>query len=135
MSNSDLYKQASRLKLRFESNKGFLSVEQLWEVPLTSPSGFCLDHIARNVNLALKDTGEGSFVEAVIPEGKVENELRLEILKDIIATIKLEERKAKQDEKTKAQEKQRLLEILAKKKDSALEELSVEEIQKRIEAL
>ena len=134
MSNSDLYKQASRLKLRFESNKGFLSVEQLWDVPLTSPSGFCLDHIARNVNSALKDTGEGSFVEAVIPEGKVENELRLEILKDIIA-VKLAERKARQDERAKAQEKQRLLEILAKKKDSALEELSVEEIQKRIEAL
>ena len=134
MSNSDLYKQASRLKLRFESNKGFLSVEQLWDVPLMSPSGFCLDHIARNVSLALKDTGEGSFVEDVIPEGKEENELRLEILKDIIA-VKIAERKAKQDEKAKAQEKQRLLEILAKKKDSALEELSVEEIQKRIEAL
>ena len=134
MSNSDLYKQASRLKLRFESNKGLLSVEQLWDVPLMNPSGFCLDHIARNVSLALKDTGEGSFVEDVIPEGKEENELRLEILKDIIA-VKLAERKAKQDEKAKAQEKQRLLEILAKKKDSALEELSVEEIQKRIEAL
>jgi hypothetical protein len=90
--------------------------------------------MARNVKIALEDIGEVSFVEEVTSEDKVENELRLEILKDIIA-VKLAERKAKQDEKAKAQEKQRLLEILAKKKDSALEELSVEEIQKRIEAL
>lgn len=134
MSNSNIYKEASRLNLRFLSNKGWLTVEQLWEVPLTNASGFCLDHIAREVYLLLKDTAEGSFVEETVSPSKKEDELRLEILKDIIAT-KLEERKAKQDEKVKAQEKQRLLEILAKKKDSALEELSVEEIQKRIEAL
>lgn len=134
MSNSNIYKEASRLNLRFLSNKGWLTVEQLWEVPLINPNGFCLDAIAREVHLRLKHVTEGSFVEeTVIPE-QHEDELRLEILKDIIAT-KLEERKAKQEEKVKAQEKQRLLEILAKKKDSALEELSVEEIQKRIEAL
>jgi len=134
MSNSDLYKQASRLKLRFFSSKGWLTTEQLWEVPLLNGGDFCLDAIARDVHSRLKNVIEGSFVEeAVLPE-KHEDELRLEILKDIIAT-KLEERKAKQDEKAKAQEKQRLLEILAKKKDSALEELSVEELQKRIEAL
>ena len=134
MSNSDLYKQASRLKLRFLSTKGFLSVEHLWDIPLTNPSGPSLDRMARNVKIALEDIGEVSFVEEITSEDKVENELRLEILKDIIA-VKIAERKAKQDEKAKAQEKQRLLEILAMKKDSALEELSVEEIQKRIEAL
>jgi hypothetical protein len=134
MSNSNIYKEASRLNLRFLSNKGWLSVEQLWEVPLINGGGFCLDAIAREVHFKLKKVTEGSFVEEIVIPEQREDELRLEILKDIIAT-KLEERKAKQDEKAKAQEKQRLLEILAKKKDSALEELSVEEIQKRIEAL
>ena len=38
------YREASRAKLRFQSPRGSLSVEDLWDIPLTGP--FSLNEIA-----------------------------------------------------------------------------------------
>ena len=46
----NLFLQATREKFRFESSKGDLSVEQLWDLPLTSRTGFDLDTVAKAVN-------------------------------------------------------------------------------------
>ena len=58
----NLFLQATREKFRFESPKGDLSVEQLWDLPLTSRTGFDLDTVAKTVNADLKASNEESFV-------------------------------------------------------------------------
>lgn len=89
---SNIYKQASRIGLRI----GNYSVEQLWTLPLSSksPTAACLNNLAVAVYNELKGTSEISFVSSS-PNSKVRalNELRLDLLKDIIHT-RQEESKA-----------------------------------------
>ena len=60
-----MFEQASRLKLRFTTARGSLSVEDLWDLPLTSTTGKPnLDDIAKSLNRELRATSEEtSFVE------------------------------------------------------------------------
>lgn len=89
---SNIYKQASRIGLRF----GSYSLEQLWSLPLSSksPTAASLNNLAVAIYNELKGTSEISFVSSS-PNSKVRalNELRLDLLKDIIHT-RQEEAKA-----------------------------------------
>lgn len=62
------------------------------------------------------------------------DELRLEILKHI-RDVKQAEAKAVREASARRAEKERLLEIVAQKKQGQLAELSVEELEARIAAL
>ncbi len=128
-----LFEKASRKKLRFPSTKGELSVEQLWDLPLTSNNGFDLDTIAKAVNKTVKETAEESFVKPVV-SANVLPALRLEVVKRIIE-VKLEEADKATKAAAKRQERQQLLEALAHSKQNELAGLSPEEIQKRLDAL
>lgn len=130
----NIFEQASREKLRFDSVRGELTVENLWDLSLESKTGFDLDTIAKSVKRKLNEMAEESFVKTSTSVQQQLHELRLEILKHVINS-KLEARKAAQDAATKKAEKQKLLEVLSKKKDQALENLSLEEIEKRISEL
>jgi hypothetical protein len=134
MSEVNIYKAATQQALRFPSQKGGLTVEQLWELPLTSRSGFDLDTTAKAVNMLLKDEAEESFVEKSTNPAKAKLELMLEIVKDVIGT-KQEQAKAAAKRKANADEKARLTEVLHGKKDAALQALTPDEIQARIDAL
>ena len=129
-----MFEKASRLKLRFDSLKGQLSVENLWDLPLQSKSGFDLDTVAKTVNQELKGVTEESFVETCANPRKGELELKLEIVKHVIKT-RQDENAAAANAVAKREERKRLEGILATKQASALEQLSVEEIQKRLDDL
>lgn len=124
----EIFLKAVRMKLRFQTNKGLLSVEELFDLKLTE-----LDSVAIAVNKQLKDSKEESFI-ATKTKANTELELRLEILKAIIE-IKQTEAKAKSDKAKKDQELERLNELLLRKQDSALEQLSPDEIKARIAEL
>lgn len=134
MSEVNIYKAASQAALRFPSIKGSLSTEDLWQLPLTSRSGFDLDTTAKSVNAMLKDEKEESFVEKSTNPQRVQLQLMLDILIDIIGTKQEQATKAAQ-RKVNQSEKARLLEVLHGKKDEALQALTPEEIQARIDAL
>lgn len=134
MSEVNIYKEASISALRFPSIKGSLSVEQLWEMPLTSRTGFDLDNVAKTVNAALKEEAEESFVEKSTNPRKVQLQLMLDILKDVISTKQDFAKKASK-QKANATEKARLLEVLHGKKDQELQALTPAEIQARIDAI
>lgn len=134
MTDVNIYKAACRQALRFPSTKGTLATEDLWELPLTSRTGFDLDTIAKAVNQALKEEAEESFVETSTNPRKTQLELMLELLKDIIGTKQEEARKATL-QKANATEKARLLEVLHGKKDAELQALTPAEIQARIDAI
>ena len=123
-----MYKEASKMKLRFVTVKGNLSVEDLWDLSLTA-----LDKMAVAIDEQISKNPKKSFISESTPEDKV-SKLKLDILKDIINT-KLEEKAKKDSEKQKISERNKLLEILAKKEEASLENLSIEELKKKISEL
>lgn len=133
--SQNIFEQAARQKVRFQSTKGELTVEQLWDLPLTSKTGFDLATIGKATHRALRDMADESFVVVTKPDSaQARLELQMAIIKHII-TVKQDEADEREAAARKAQERERLTEILAKKQDAALESLSVEELQARINGL
>lgn len=130
----NLFLQATREKFRFESTKGDLSVEQLWDLPLTSRTGFDLDTVAKAVNANLKSSNEESFVNVSNNPAVSRLQAQLEVVKAIIE-VKLAQAEAAKKRAEKAAERQRLMEVLHSKKDQELQGLSVEEIERRLSQL
>ena len=130
----NLFLQATREKFRFESNKGDLSVEQLWDLPLTSRTGFDLDTVAKTVNANLKSSNEESFVNVNNNPAVSRLQAQLEVVKAIIE-VKLAQAEATKKRAEKAAERQRLMEVLHSKMDQELQGLSVEEIERRLSLL
>lgn len=130
----NIFEQASITKLRFDSTRGDLTTEQLWDVPLSSKNGFSLDDIAKSVNRELKATAEESFVAPASSGASTKLQLQLEILKHIIA-VKMDARDKASQAAERAVKKAKLLEVLAEKQDTSLRQLTVEELQEQIAAL
>ena len=123
-----MFKQATKQKLRFATNKGYLSVEDLRDLSLPS-----LDKIAVALDEELAKSPRKSFITDNTPKND-ELELKFNIVKEIIAT-KMKEKSDKEIAKDKAAEKARLTELLAKKRSEKLESLSEEELMKRLAEL
>lgn len=128
------FEQATREKFRYPSARGWLSTEQLWELPLTAKSGFSLDDVAKAVNAELKAVDTESFVATESNPAKAICESKLSILKHIIA-VRLAENRAAAALATKKWEKEKLLEVLSRKQDAALENLTEDELLARINDL
>lgn len=118
------------LKLRFETPKGLLTVEQLFDLSMTD-----LSTTIKKVNALIKKEqatdDELSFLEG-IDTTETQNSLRFRILKDVYLTKK-DARDAAALDFEKKQRNQRIAEIIAKKKDEALESKSIEELEKMLE--
>jgi hypothetical protein len=128
-----MFEKASRLKLRFDTDRGPMATEDLWDLPLTSATGKTnLDNIAVGLHISLS-TSNLSFVNtpAVADEG---NQLKLAIVKHII-DVRLAENAARATERDNAAKKQSLLALIAKKEDAALEGHSLEDLRKMAESL
>lgn len=129
-----VFKVASRRKFRFESDRGSLSTEDLWDLPLIAPEGeVSLDVIAKTVNQSVKSVEEESFVEV---KKETDNTFKamLDVVKEVIAhKIAMSER-AEKAAMTK-EKKQLLLGILAGKEVEELKDNSAEDIRKMIEEL
>jgi hypothetical protein len=131
---SDYYKYAAQNRLRFPSSRGDISVEDLFDLPLTSKNGFDLDSVAKAVNARLKAELEESFVTPPTNPKKKLLEISLEIVKDVIATKQEENAAALARAQRKAQ-KQKILEALERKKDESLSQASIDDLQKQLAEL
>jgi hypothetical protein len=129
----DMFKEASKIKLRFGTQKGQVTAEDLWDLPLTSARGVSLDGIARAVSRELKSSEEESFVTTA-SKASAELTLKLEILKNIIAS-KIADRESSKSKAENKAKKEKILTILAKKQDDSLESLSEEELKKMVKDL
>ncbi len=127
----DIYKQAARKKLRFETNRGTISTEDLFDLPLTSRTGFDLDTVARGVAAELRSITEDSFVENKPDPRKADLTLKLDLLKDVIA-VKQEAKKAADERATRQAKRQLLLETLAAKEVDEIKGKSKEDILKEL---
>ena len=120
------------MKLRFDTAKGQLTVEDLFDLPLTSESNVSLDGIAIAVSRELQDSQENSFVESK-SKGSDILELRLEILKDVIAA-RIAENEARRDEEAKKTRNDRIMQIIADKQDDALANKTIDELKELLAA-
>lgn len=130
----NIFEYAARNKVRFQSTRGELTLEQLWDVPLRSRDEFNLNVVAKAANKAWKDISEESFVETAKTPEHTRRETMLEVVKYVIDTKLAEEEAAKKSADNKI-EKEKLLAILAEKQAGKLSELSEKELQRRIAAL
>ena len=119
-----MYKQASKLKLRFQTNRGVLSVEQLWDL-----TQFDLSNAIKAVKKVLikNDDDELSFLENT-KVVDVENQLRFDILKDVYLTKKSEAEAIRNEAETKAHN-QKILALIAEKQEGKLRDMSEEELK------
>lgn len=129
---SEMFERASELKLRFDSTRGKLSVEDLWDLPLTSRTNEPnLDDIARGLDRKVRALNEEvSFVKPVEQKND-ELELRFAVVKHIIAVL-IARRDAAAEASSRASRKQELLALLNKKDKEAESSLTREEILAKI---
>lgn len=134
MTTINIFEQASRIALRFSTVKGELTVEQLWQLPLTSNSGFDLDTLAKRLNAAVKETAEESFVSVAVNPANERLTLAFDLVKHVIA-VKIAENAAKRDAAAISAKRAELKEILAEKLTEQTRSLSVEDLNKQLAAL
>lgn len=134
MSESNLFITASRKKFRFASERGDLTVENLWDLPLTSKNGFNLNAVAIGVNAELKGLAEESFVETSTNPRRKDLENMLEIVKYVIA-VKQEEAKAATERVAKQELKRKLREAIEAKEGEALQSASLDDLKAQLAAL
>lgn len=128
-----MFEAALREKDRFESSKGLLTVEDLWDLPLTHKSGADLETVALQLDAKLTGVGSKSFVRKVNPASEKLTR-QLEIVKYIIS-VKQSEIDASEKSKVTATAKAKIMGILEKKQDSTLESMTVEELQAELAKL
>lgn len=130
----DMFETAARYRFRFPSERGALTVEDLFALPLTAANGFSLDAVAKACHEQVEKAASTSFVQEEASPASDEWATKLEIVKHVIA-VRLQERKDARDASARRARKARLLEILAAKQDESLQSLSEEEIKAQIDAL
>ena len=123
----DKFMKASRMKLRFKSSRGLLSVEDVWDLPLTSAKGACLDALAITLNRQIKDSEEKSFVTKRTAASE-ELTLAFDIVKYVI-DVRLAENEAAKKAADRNPRNQRIMEIIHSKQDESLRAKSVEELE------
>ena len=132
---SNIYKQAAQQKLRFKSKRGVLTVEDLFLLPLSQGEINLRElTIAVNKNLAESNTDVPDFLTDEYQEQAEDQQryqLQLDILKDVIETRK-EEIQAAIDAHKRDQERAAIRELIAKKKQQNLKDLSIDELEAKL---
>jgi hypothetical protein len=123
-----MFEEATRSKLRFSSTKGLLTVEDLWDLSLTS-----LNTLAKNLNKKLKESQEVDFLQERSAEDR-KLKLSFDVVLHVLNTKKEEADKRKLANERR-QQKQRILGILDRKKNESLEALSEEDLLKKLKEL
>lgn len=121
----DIFVQATRMKLRFSTPAGLMTVEDLWDLPLQKGK-VNLDALAVGISNEMASTST-SFVNKTARKNET-LDIKLQIILHIIQT-RMEEAEQNEKREVRAQEKARILEIIARKEDANLEGKSLEELK------
>lgn len=125
-----LFEIATKEDFQFESPRGLLNVQDLWNLKLTTgPAN--LNDIAKAIDAKLAATATKEFVPSAVRKTSAQERvltLQLEVVKRIIA-FKLEEREAAEAAQEKQAKRARLLEALATAEGRELTSKSVDELR------
>ena len=127
-----MFEQACRLKLRFETSRGVLSIEDLWDLPLSGTIRVNLNDIAIALHNQLKHDTVSFVEDEQRPDPRLA--LSFEIVKHVIA-VKKAEAKTALEARDKAEKKQRILGLIAQKQDEALGAKSEDELRELLAGL
>lgn len=119
-----MYKQASKQKLRIETERGPLSVEQLWDLPLA-----VLDRTAQALNDLYKKSGKKSYLVSSSRKDKT-LKLKFDIVLDVLTT-KVDDNAAIRDKDADKQHNAKIDALIAQKQDDMLKEMSIEDLEKK----
>jgi hypothetical protein len=128
----DNFEKASRVKLRFETAKGLMTVEDIWDLPLRGKE-ISLNSLAKSLNRKIKDEGEEDFITPSTSANEV-LDLQFALVKHVIG-VKLDERDVAEMMAERKEKKRKLLDVLARKKDTVLEQTPVEDLEKMLAEL
>lgn len=124
-------------KWRFPSKRGPLTIEDLFDLPLTKNNGLNLDTVAIEINKQLQEKqGSTSFVESTVEKSSEINKLdtMLEIVKTIIKQ-RQDEHEYKLNKAALDSKRKELQRLIDQKQNEALASLSVDELQQQLDAL
>lgn len=130
MYENKLFEIATIEKYRFPY-KGQVSVEDLWDIPLEG-----LDDIYKKLKAELQKLVAEEGLMTIRPKTNSEVDLQQKMnIVRYIFNVKQDEALAREQEAIRKAKRDRILEIMAKKQDNALENTSIEELQKMLEEL
>ena len=124
-------------KWRFPSKRGPLTIEDLFDLPLTKNNDLNLDTVAIEINKQLQEKqGSTSFVESTVEKSAEINKLdtMLEIVKTIIKQ-RQDEHEYKLNKAALDSKRKELQRLIDQKQNEALASLSVDELQQQLDAL
>ena len=120
-----MYKKAIRAKLRFQTSKGLLTIEQLWGLTLTE---------LKNLIISLHETVKKvpsedlAFLETETVQEESEDKMRFNIAVDVYKT-KQQEAKDSREEASKKAYNQHIAGIIAEKEEADLRNKSIDELK------
>ena len=117
-----MFEQATKLKLRFQTPRGAITTEDLWDLPLRDRQGVSLDAIAIATHKQIKESEQESFVAKKSKEDKILL-LKMEVLKRVIA-IRLEDIDKTEKRTANAMKRKNIIDILAEKEENTLKNKS-----------
>ena len=123
----NIFEYATRNKVRF-SFRGLISSEDLWDLSLTN-----LDAIYKDLKKQSKQSEEESLLNIKTQEDELLN-VQIEIVKYIVS-VKLAEKEAREKASAKKAQKQKIMSIIASKQDEALQNSSIDDLQKMLDEL
>lgn len=124
MAELNIFEYAVRNKLRFPF-RGMIGVEDLWDLRVED-----LDKIFKLLNLQVKQQQEESLLGEKSKEDAV-LDIQIQIVRYIVK-VKLEEREAREKAFAKIEQKQKIMSILANKKDEVLRNRSIDELEQML---
>ena len=117
-----MFKQASKLKLRFQVPSGTVSTEQLWDMSLPA-----LDKLTVALETASKRTAKKSFLTVSSPDDK-EATLKFKIALAILEE-RVEELEASKNEESNKRHNAKIDALIAEKQDESLKSKTIEELE------
>lgn len=130
-----MFEKAFKEKFRFDTPQGQITVEDLYDIPLTSvnKNRANLDDIARGLSKQLKEQEIESFVIKP-PKADEATAVKFEIVKHIIAERLKAAEEAAVAKKNK-EKKQQILALIAQKETEQLAGQSIDDLRKMVENL
>lgn len=116
------FKLASQQKLRFQTNRGLLSTEQLWDLSLED-----LDALAVSLETEHKQSGKKSFLVKTSVKDKTAK-LRFDVALDVLNT-KVEEMQVATEAAEIKEHNKKIIALIAEKQDESLKGKSVKQLE------
>jgi hypothetical protein len=116
------FKLASQQKLRFQTGKGLLSVEQLWDLSIED-----LDALAVSLEAEHKESGKKSFLIKSSVKDKTAK-LKFDVVLDVLNT-KVEEMQAADEAKEIKDHNKKIIQLIAEKQDESLKGKSIKQLE------